>query len=107
MNVMIMSHITRCVGLGGSCFPGSRDRIGRRYLTLQWKPEIRDFPIFWCAEPTSEGIKRALTYDAFSQYLRRLGLNVGFESTLTPYCIRRGTANAVDGKLLEAWMLWQ
>jgi Protein of unknown function (DUF3435) len=56
--------------------------------------------------PTSEGIKisadRALTYDAFRQYLRRLGLNVGFESMLTPYCIRRGTANAVDGKFLEA-----
>ncbi|OJD21124.1 hypothetical protein ACJ73_07535 [Blastomyces percursus] len=32
----------------------------------------------------------------FNQYLQRLGRNAGLEDPLTPYCIRRGTANAVD-----------
>ena len=76
----------------------------RNGLELKWKPEILDIPIFRRAEPTPEGIKisanQALTYDAFNQYLQRLGRNVGFQSTLTPYCIRRGTANAVAGKFL-------
>jgi Protein of unknown function (DUF3435) len=76
----------------------------RNGLELKWKPEILDIPIFRRAESTPEGIKisanQALTYDAFNQYLQRLGRNVGFKSTLTPYCIRRGTANAVAGKFL-------
>jgi uncharacterized protein DUF3435 len=46
----------------------------------------------------SEFPDKALPYDTFNQYLQRLGRNAGFEDKLTPYCIRRATANAVDGK---------
>jgi hypothetical protein len=34
----------------------------------------------------------------FNQYLQQLGRNAGLEDKLTPYCIRRATANALDGE---------
>ncbi|OXV11259.1 hypothetical protein Egran_00980 [Elaphomyces granulatus] len=56
-----------------------------------------NIPVFRRAIHTAEGIRispdKALPYDTFNQYLQCLG---GFEHKLTPYCIRRGTANAVD-----------
>ena len=43
------------------------------------------------------GSDRALQYDAFNQLCQRLGCHAGLEDLFTPYCIRRGVANAVDG----------
>lgn len=76
----------------------------RNSLQLRWKPEMLDIPVFRRTIRTVQGMRispdRALSYDVFNQYLQRLGRNAGLEDPLTPYCIRRGTANAVDGKLL-------
>ncbi|EDN03649.1 hypothetical protein I7I51_05473, partial [Histoplasma capsulatum] len=72
----------------------------RNSLHLKWKPHMLNIPVFRRAVHTAEGIRispdKALPYDTFNQYLQRLGRNAGFEHKLTPYCIRRGTANAVD-----------
>nr|KMM73308.1 hypothetical protein CPAG_09597 [Coccidioides posadasii RMSCC 3488] len=72
----------------------------RNSLQLRWKPDILDVPVFRRTIRTAQGIRvspdRALPYDVFNQYLQRLGRNAGLEDPLTPYCIRRGTANAVD-----------
>ncbi|PGH23708.1 hypothetical protein AJ80_02314 [Polytolypa hystricis UAMH7299] len=72
----------------------------RNSLQLRWKSEMLDVPVFRRAVHTAQGMRiscnGALPYDAFNQYLQRLGRNAGLEEPLTPYCIRRGTANAVD-----------
>ncbi|OJD21830.1 hypothetical protein ACJ73_06825 [Blastomyces percursus] len=72
----------------------------RNSLHLKWKPHMLNIPVFRRAVHAAEGIRispdKALPYDTFNQYLQRLGRNAGFEHKLTPYCIRRGTANAVD-----------
>ncbi|EDN08839.1 FluG domain-containing protein [Histoplasma capsulatum] len=74
----------------------------RNSLHLKWKPHMLNVPVFRRAVHTAEGIRispdKALPYDTFNQYLQRLGRNAGFEHKLTPYCIRRGTANAVDSE---------
>ncbi|OAT11875.1 FluG domain-containing protein [Blastomyces gilchristii SLH14081] len=72
----------------------------RNSLHLKWKADMLDVPVFRRAMHTAEGVRispdKALPYDILNQYLQRLGRNAGFENKLTPYCIRRGTANAVD-----------
>ncbi|OJD26944.1 hypothetical protein ACJ73_01667 [Blastomyces percursus] len=77
-----------------------RVQAPRNSLQLKWKQSMLNVPIFRRAMHTTEGVRispdRALPYDTFNQYLQRLGRNAGFEYKLTPYCIRRGTANAVD-----------
>ncbi|OJD10206.1 hypothetical protein ACJ73_09890, partial [Blastomyces percursus] len=74
----------------------------RNSLHLKWKPNMLNIPVFRRAVHTAEGIRispdKALPYDTFNQFLQRLGRNAGFEHKLTPYCIRRGTANAVDSE---------
>lgn len=42
--------------------------------------------------------EKALRYSTYAYYLNRLGWEAGFEEKLTSYCMRRGTANAVDGE---------
>ncbi|EEQ88960.2 FluG domain-containing protein [Blastomyces dermatitidis ER-3] len=72
----------------------------RNSIQLKSKSNILDVPVFHRAVRTAQGVRispdRTLPYDTFNQYLQRLGRNAGFEHKLTPYCIRRGTANAVD-----------
>jgi hypothetical protein len=74
----------------------------RNSLQLKWKPEVLDIPIFRRTVYTAQGLTispdKALTYDTFNQYLHRLGRNARFQDKLTPYCIRRATANAVSGE---------
>jgi hypothetical protein len=76
----------------------------RNGLQVKWKPEIFNVPIFRRTIRTAQGIiispNKALAYDTFNQYLQRLGRNAGFQDKLTPYYIRRATANAVAGKFL-------
>lgn len=60
-----------------------------------------DVPVFRRADCTLFGVcssrDRVLQYNAFNQLCQQLGRNAGLEDPLTPYCIKRGTANAVDG----------
>ncbi|OAX85254.1 hypothetical protein ACJ72_00376 [Emergomyces africanus] len=72
----------------------------RNSLHLKWKPHMLNIPVFSRAIHTTERIRispdKALPYDTFNQYLQHLEHNAEFEHMLTPYCNRRGTANAVD-----------
>lgn len=78
----------------------------RRSLHLKWKKEMLKVPIFRQAVPSPQGVRtapgKALRYYTYLYYLQRLGLLVGFPQLLGPYDIRRGSGEAVDGKLLES-----
>ncbi|OJD22154.1 hypothetical protein ACJ73_06498 [Blastomyces percursus] len=82
-----------------------RVQAPRNSLQLRWKQSMLNVLIFCRAMHTTEGVRispdRTLPYDTSNQYLQRLGRNAGFEYKLTPYCIRRGTANAVDGMFVS------
>ena len=72
-------------------------------IQLRWKPEKLKQPIFRQAVRTGDGFSilfyKTLTYPTFNYYIQRLGCATGFEEKLSLYCIRRGTGNAVDGKI--------
>ena len=40
----------------------------------------------------------AMNYNEFASELAELGMRVGFRDLLRPYNLRRGTANAIEGK---------
>jgi hypothetical protein len=71
-------------------------------VLVHWKPEKLKVPIFRQAVQTPDGLvaseRKALRYPAFMFYIDRLGWAAGFAQTLTSYCFRRGTGNAVDGE---------
>jgi len=73
-------------------------------VLIHWKPEMLKRPIFRQAVRTCDMFRtlewKALRYSTYAYYLDRLGWATGFEQKLTSYCFRRGTGNAVDGKLL-------
>ena len=74
----------------------------RNSYQIKWKPQILDIPVFRRTDRNRLGVcissDRALQYDAFNQGCQRLGRDAGLEDPFTPYCIRRGVANAVDSK---------
>ena len=75
---------------------------GLEGLTVHWKPTIEDTPVFRRAE-RSKGYYRTsptkmLTQASHNADIKRLGLVAGFPEKLVAYCLRRGVANAVDGK---------
>ena len=43
----------------------------------------------------------AMNYNEFASELADLGMRVGFRDLLRPYNLRRGTANAIEGKQLH------
>ena len=73
-------------------------------VLIHWKPEMLKRPIFRQAVRSCDLFRtsewKALRYSTYAYYLDRLGWATGFEQKLTSYCFRRGTGNAVDGKLL-------
>jgi hypothetical protein len=73
----------------------------RNSYQIKWKSQILDVPIFRRTDRHQFGVfissDRALQYDAFNQLCQRLGRHAGLEDPFTPYCIRRGVANAIDG----------
>lgn len=78
----------------------------RRSLEFDWRKDIRDKPIFRQAVSTDDGTVRtsdteALRYHTYLYYLQRLGLVTGFLQILNPYCIRRGSGEGVEGKILS------
>lgn len=72
-------------------------------ILVHWKPERLKKPIFRQVVRTFDGLAtsdhKALRYSTFIFYLDRLGWAAGFAQKLTSYCFRRGTGNAVDGKM--------
>ncbi|KAJ3498203.1 hypothetical protein NLG97_g1302 [Lecanicillium saksenae] len=78
-----------------------RVRAPRRSLEFDWKDSIKDIPIFRQALVTHEGTiqtspTEAIHYHTYLYYLQRLGLMTGFMQILNPYCIRRGSGEAVE-----------
>jgi hypothetical protein len=73
-------------------------------MRVHWKQKWLKKPVFRQAIQTPDGLQtsesKALRYSTYAHYLNRLGWEAGFEEKLTCYCMRRGTANAVDGKCL-------
>ncbi|KAI9717973.1 MAG: hypothetical protein M1828_007009 [Chrysothrix sp. TS-e1954] len=76
-----------------------KPRLGTNALSIPWKPEILDTPIFrrW----TTSGDKKIedsqrLTYNGVNDYFQKLGLQAGFEEPMTSYCLRRGAGNAFN-----------
>ena len=61
----------------------------RESLQLRWKDSMLETPIFRRAVRTPSGIRtsinKALTYDSFYTYLKRLGRSTGFPQILTSY----------------------
>ncbi|KAK5404406.1 hypothetical protein LTR67_002234 [Exophiala xenobiotica] len=59
-----------------------------------------DVPIFWRAIATKDGVKtspdKALTYNVYYTWVRRLGESQGYLQALTTYCLRRALGNAIN-----------
>ncbi|OJD26085.1 hypothetical protein ACJ73_02546 [Blastomyces percursus] len=70
------------------------------HIKLRWRSEMLIILVVHHTVYTTHRVciapDLALSYDAFNQYLQRLGRNAGLEDPLTPYYIRRGTAKTVD-----------
>lgn len=78
-------------------------RAPRHSLDFDWTEGIQDTPIFRQAVVASNGTVQtspteALRYHTYLYYLQRLGLTTGFMQILNPYCIRRGSGEAVEGE---------
>jgi hypothetical protein len=77
--------------------------IFRETLSIQWKSEILETPVFQDAtrKPEAGDVvsdSDAWSFAGFNYYLKRLGEIAGFPETLTSYALRRGAGNAVDCK---------
>ncbi|KAI9763324.1 MAG: hypothetical protein M1840_000589 [Geoglossum simile] len=68
---------------------------------LPWKESILNVPVFRRSIRSEDGIRvspnQALPYFDFHYSLKQLGRATGFLQTITTYCIRRATGNAIDG----------
>ncbi|KAJ9609280.1 hypothetical protein H2204_015587 [Knufia peltigerae] len=67
---------------------------------IPWSKEMLDVPIFRRAIATKEGVEtspdRALTYNVYQAWVKRLGEALGYLQTLTTYCLRRALGNAIN-----------
>lgn len=75
-------------------------------LKVHWKPSILKIPVFRrSVHQTATGYHKSMTepmlYSTYAFYLERLGKDTGLEEKLTSYCLRRGLANAINGRCLE------
>ena len=68
---------------------------------LPWKKSMRNIPLFRRSVRTKDGVQilpdQALPYSTYHPSLTRLGFATGFSEITTTYCLRRATANAVNG----------
>ncbi|KAI5789795.1 hypothetical protein FPQ18DRAFT_261175, partial [Pyronema domesticum] len=77
--------------------------IFRETLSIQWKPEILETPVFQDAtrKPEAGDVvsdSDAWSFAGFNYYLKRFGDIAGFPQRLTSYALRIDAANAVDCK---------
>ncbi|KAL6240254.1 hypothetical protein RBB50_012849 [Rhinocladiella similis] len=67
---------------------------------IPWRKDMLDVPIFRRALATKEGVKtspdKALTYNVYQAWVKRLGEALGYLQTLTTYCLRRALGNAIN-----------
>ena len=73
---------------------------------ISWKEDMLDVPIFRRVYATKDGIKtspdKALPYNVFQGWIKRLGEALGYLQTLTTYCLRRALGNAINGTHFQA-----
>lgn len=73
---------------------------GRKSLTLKWKRDVLDLPVF--REPlrgvaeTGTSPTEPLRASTWIRYLKRLGEKAGFQYSFTQYGLRRGLLNVVN-----------
>ena len=73
---------------------------GRKSLTLKWKRQVLDLPVF--REPlrgagaVGTSPTAPLRASRWISYLKRLGQKAGFEHAFTQYGLRRGLLNIVN-----------
>lgn len=77
----------------------------RNSTEFHWRKDIRDIPVFRQAVQMDDGTARtspteALHYHTYLYYLQRLGLTAGFMQLLSPYVIRRGAGEGVEGEFI-------
>ena len=73
----------------------------KKSMTLKWKSEKLDLPLFRQPIRSLNGYRTSPTEPlraaTWNRYLRRLGLKTGLEHALTQYVIRRANCNAING----------
>jgi hypothetical protein len=73
---------------------------------VHWKPSILKITVFRrSVQQSAMGCHKSMTqsmpYSTYAFYLKRLGEDTGLEEKLTSYCLRRGLANAINGRCLK------
>ncbi|KIW36296.1 hypothetical protein, variant 3 [Exophiala oligosperma] len=67
---------------------------------IPWRNNMLNVPFFRRAVATKEGVKtspdKALTYNVYQAWVKRLGEALGYLQTLTTYCLRRALGNAIN-----------
>jgi Protein of unknown function (DUF3435) len=78
-----------------------RVQAPRRSVQLRFKKSMLGTPIVRQAVSSVYGVHtsptKVLRYKTFLYYFQRLGMASGMMQILTPYVIRRGTGNELDG----------
>lgn len=74
---------------------------GKHSLPLEWKESMLNIPIFrHCQQDGTIAPSRAMMYDDLASQISDLGYRAKFRDVLRTYCLRRGVANVIDGKIL-------
>jgi hypothetical protein len=70
---------------------------------LKWKPSMNNIPVVRAISKNGYlSRSKGMTYDSFLKHYHDLLGRAGFLSHSTPYAIRRGTANAIEGSGIPA-----
>ena len=71
----------------------------RQSLELKWKDVMLDEFVFRASDPNQVITSKPLSYNSYRYNLREAGVKAGFPDNLTPYALRRGGANAIEGNV--------
>ncbi|KAL9049125.1 MAG: hypothetical protein Q9162_007380 [Coniocarpon cinnabarinum] len=73
---------------------------GMQSLTIPWKADVLDQPVFRSSKRTIEGTQitasEALPYRTYHPWVVRLGESTGFSQVMTSYNLRRAEGNALN-----------
>jgi hypothetical protein len=79
------------------------DNVQRQTLEIKFKDSVLDMPIFREISATSTGFTisdtEAWSYGSVRTLTKELGRSAGFKQDITPYDMRRGAANKIEGTI--------
>jgi hypothetical protein len=79
------------------------DNVQRQTLDIKFKDSVLDMPIFREISATSTGFTisdtEAWSYGSVRTLVKELGRSAGFKQDITPYDMRRGAANRIEGTI--------